>query len=195
MVHRKPDPDVTAVVICRDDEERVGHAIRRLGAHLRALGLHAEILAVDEHSGDNTVSLLTLLRRELPELKVVAGVAPGRGFLEAARRARGRSLVLLDARCDSPLAPLGFALARLDAGMDALAVSGRLLVLHRTRAHRAFDALLHRRDSAELHQRFLRRARSLGLRVDLAAAPRAAGSPLVRLRDALLLPLASRAWW
>lgn len=195
MQQRKPDPDITAIVICRDDEERVGHTVRRLSAHLRALGLHAEILALDEHSGDNTLAVLSLLRREIPELTVVAGVAPGRGYLHGARRAHGRALLLLDARCESPLSALGFALARIEGGMDGLAVSGRFLVVHRTRAQRAFDALVHRRDTAEMHDRLLRRARALGLKVDLAARPRVAAHPLVRLRDALLLPLASRAWW
>lgn len=194
-MHRKPDPDLTAVVICRDDEERVGHLVRRLAAHLRSLGLRFEILAVDEHSGDNTLAVLSLLRRELPELTVVAGAAPGRGLIRGAERAHGRTLLLLDARCDSPLSALGFALARIEGGMDGLAVNGRYLVLHRTRAHRAFDALVHRRDTGDLHQRVLRRARALGLRVDLTARRPHAQRPLARLRDALLLPLATRAWW
>ena len=195
MTHRKPDLDVTAIVICRDDEERVGHTVRRLASHLRSLGLRSEILVFDEHSGDNTLAVLSLLRREIPEMTVTAGATPGRGFQQGAQRAHGRALLLLDARCDSPLSALGFALARVDAGMDGMAVNGRYLVLHRTRSHRAFDALVHRRDTTELHHRVLRRARGLGLRVNLAARRREPARPLARLRDALLLPLASRAWW
>src|SRR5690242_12900769 len=123
MPHRKPDLDVTAIVICRDDEERVGHTVRRLAIHLRSLGLRSEILVFDEHSGDNTLAVLSLLRRELPEMTVTAGVAPGRGFQQGAQRAHGRALLLLDARCDSPLSALGFALTRIDAGMDGMAVN------------------------------------------------------------------------
>jgi hypothetical protein len=190
MLHA-PDPDVTAIITCRDDEERVGHAVRRVAAHLESLGLHAEIFAVDEGSADNTRALLSLLRTELPELRVVTGVAPGRGFVRGARLARGQALVLIDARCEAPLSALGFALARVTRGWDGVAVAGRYLVLRRTRTLRAFDALAHRRDALDLERRFLRRARALDLRVDLAAArPRV--SAWNRLRETFLLPLASR---
>ena len=191
------DLDVTAVIVCRDDEEVIGHRIRRLSAHLQALGVRGEILAVDESSGDNTLPLLSLLRRELPALKVVCGVAPGRGFVRGAELARGRALVLLDARSEAPLSSLGFALARVSAngGHDAFAVHGRYLVLRRARALDAFDALSHRRDPRDLERRFLRRAKSLGLRVELAATRPEPATPWRKLRDAVLVPLASRAWW
>src|SRR4051794_35790398 len=76
----QPDLELTAIVVCHDDEELVGHRIRRLSAHLRSLGLRAEILAVDESSGDNSLAILSILRHELPELRIVCGVTPGRGF-------------------------------------------------------------------------------------------------------------------
>ena len=53
-----PKSPVTAIVVCRDDEERVGHVVRRLAAHLRSLRLRFQILVVDEGSADNTLALL-----------------------------------------------------------------------------------------------------------------------------------------
>lgn len=190
-----PDLDLTAIVLCRDDEEVAGHAIRRLSAHLRSLRLRCEILAVDESSADNTLPLLALLRHEMPELRVVPGVSPGRGYQRGAGLARGQALLLLDARCEAPLSALAFALARLSRGWDGLAVHGRYLVLRRARTLDAFDALLHHRDARDLERRFLRRARALRLRVDLTATRPAPVTRWRRLREALLVPLASRAWW
>lgn len=190
-----PEPDVTAIVVCRDDEERVGHLCRRLAAHLHALHLRGEILVCDELSGDNTLSLLGLLRRDLPELRVLAGVSPGQGFVQGARAARGRALVLVDARCEAPFSALGFALSRLADGWDAMAVHGRYLVLRRSRTEAAFASLHHRRDAHDLERRFLRRAGALALKVDRAGGRPPRPTPWHRLRDAVLVPLASRAWF
>jgi hypothetical protein len=100
---------------------------------------------------------------------VVLHAEPDRGFRDASVRARGRFIVLADARSDAPLAPLGFALSRLHDGVDIVSVSGRYLVVRRTRAWRAFDALAARREDLpgesmqRIERRFLRRARRLGL--------------------------------
>jgi hypothetical protein len=72
-----------------------------------------------------------------------------------------------------------------------VAVNGRYLVLHRTRTLRAHGALVHDRNADELERRFLRRARSLGLSVDVTAQRRPK-APWARLRETLLAPLAGR---
>lgn len=184
--------DVTAVVSCCNDEERIGHLVRRLAEHLTGLGLRFEILAIDEGSTDNTVALLTLIRRGVPQLEVVAGVNEGRGLIRGAKMARGRHLMVLDAGCDPVLSALGFALARLDgeASCDVVTLPGGVLLMRRTRSWRAFDALLHRRDAVELARRFIRKARTLGLQVHLPESSRP-NSAWARLRDLLLAPLAS----
>jgi len=187
---RTSDLDLSAIIVCRDDEERVGHAVRRVAGHLGALGLRAEVLAVDEGSADNTLALLSLV--DEPSLQVIAGVDDGEGFLRGAALARGRALLLLDARQAAPLAPLGYALDRLASGRDAVAVAERYLVLRRLRTLRALEALTHRRDAADLERRFLRRARGLGLSVEVLATRRRL-TPWERLRESLLAPLASRA--
>jgi glycosyl transferase family 2 len=158
-----PDCDLTFVLRTFDDEERVGHLLRRIAAYLASQRLTAEILVADEGSGDNTVAIAVLLRPQIREIAVIHS-EPGHGFHDACQRARGRIVVLADARTDAPLAPIGYALWRLREGLDVVALGGRYLVMRRTRAWRAFDALsLRRRDPRTVERSFLRRARALGL--------------------------------
>jgi hypothetical protein len=159
------DCDVTFVVRTRDDEERVGHVLKRVATWARAQRLRSEILIADEGSGDNTVAVAVMLRPILRELTVLHS-APGEGFRDACRRARGSMVVLTDARVEAPLAPLGYAFGRLADGLDVLALGGRYLVCRRTRVWRAFDALISlRRGIDTVERRFVRRARQLDLRV------------------------------
>jgi hypothetical protein len=157
-----PDCDITAIVRVCDDEERVGHVVRRLSRHLDSLGLRHEILVADEGSGDNTVAVAALLRPAIPALEVLH-TDEHDGFRAACERARGRTVLLYDARTDAALGPVGFALDRLREGRDVVAIGGRYLMFRRTRAWRAFDSLCERRDPAVVEKRFLRRARAIGL--------------------------------
>jgi hypothetical protein len=177
-----PDCDITVVIRVLDDEERVGHVVRRLATHLRSLKRSFEFLVADEGSGDNTLAVTALLRRQVAELEVLHA-APDRGYLAACERARGRTILLYDARSDAPLGALGFALGRLADGAEVVAVSGRYLVFRRTRAWRAFDALV-QRTHAEVERRFVKRARTLGLACELTHARRR--TPWAYLRDKLL---------
>lgn len=163
MTSASPDCDVTFIVRTFDDEERIGHVLVRIARYLAARQLSAEIIVADEGSGDNSVAVAVMLRRRIREVTVVHS-APGAGFRDACQRARGRVIVLGDARTDAPLGALGYALGRLRDGLDVVALGGRYLVLRRTRAWRAFDALVvARRDPLAVERRFLRRARQLGL--------------------------------
>jgi hypothetical protein len=157
-----PDVDVTFIVRACDDEERLGHVLRRAHAYFRAHRLTAELVVADEGSGDNTVAVAVMLRRRIREIAVLH-CSPGTGFRDACQRARGRVLVLADARTDAPLGAVSYALGRLRDGLDVVALGGRYLVLRRTRAWRAFDALVGRRDPRSVERRFLRRARQLDL--------------------------------
>jgi hypothetical protein len=158
-----PDVDVSFIVRTCDDEERIGHVLRRAHVYLRAHRLTAEIVIADEGSGDNTVAVAIMLRPLMREL-TVRHAAPGQGFFDACQRARGRVIVLADARTEAPLAPLGYALGRLREGLDVVALGGRYLVMRRTRAWRAFETLrVTRRDPLLVQRRFIRRARQLGL--------------------------------
>jgi hypothetical protein len=184
------DCDITVVVRTCDDEERVGHVIARIVRHLRSQMLTSEILIADEGSGDNTIAMAALLRTTVPELEFMHA-DPQHGYRVACERARGRTIMLYDARSDAPLAPLGFALERLRAGLDVVAVGGRYLVFRRTTSWRAFDALIHRRDHQQLERRFLKRAIGLGLSCTVTHPRRT--KPWAFLRRTFFLPLAVRS--
>jgi glycosyltransferase involved in cell wall biosynthesis len=189
-----PDLDITAVVRAHEDEERVGLVLSRIARHLTSLGLRFEILVADEGSGDNTVAVAVLMRQRHGQIEVLH-VDAGRGLPAACERARGRSILVYDARTDAPLAGLGWALERLRAGVDVVACSGRWLVLRRTRVWRAFDSLAGApRDPRIVEKRLLRRASALGLVSEVTQKPslRLLGRSLQAIRHALLAPLAVR---
>ncbi len=175
--------ELSFVLRCRDDEERIGHTIQRVAAHLRGLGLSFELLLVDEGSGDNTLAIAALLRPSHPELQTMHA-EPGCSFLAGAHQARGRVVVLYDVRAEASLAALGYTLGRIERGLDVVALGGRFLAFRRTRALRAFDTLTtSRRDMNELETRFIRRARAVGLGATLTHPRRR--SALERLREAM----------
>lgn len=180
-----PSCDVTVVVRTCDDEERIGHVLSRMASHLRALELSFEILVADEGSVDNTGAVVALLRSQVREVELVH-TATCEAYYRGCERARGRVVVLQDARVDAPLSALGFALGRLREGFDVVALGGRYLVFKRTRVWRAFDALIQRRDPLVVERRFLRRARALGLRATVTHPRRQ--TPWGYLRETLLAP-------
>lgn len=178
--------DVSVIVRCRDDEERIGHVISRTTEHLKSLDLTYEILVADEGSGDNTCAVATLLRREHKDLEVLHRDEQS-SLVDAAQRARGKTLLLIEARVPvDGLAPLGFVLGRINDDLDLFVMSGRYIVLRRTRTWRAFDAL-HQRDWPAVERRLVERATELGLRHSTAELR----SQRRRLRDLLRLPLHS----
>jgi hypothetical protein len=187
MTRAKSDCHLSFVLRCRDDEERIGHTIQRICAHLRGLGLPFELLLCDEGSGDNTLAIAALQRPAHPELEIF-DAAPGQGLFLGAERARGRVVVVYDVRSEAPLAALAYALGRLERGLDVVALGGRFLAFRRTRALRGLEALAGSRNPRELERRFVRRSRALGLSATITH-PRKQRI-LERLRGVLPVPRA-----
>jgi cellulose synthase/poly-beta-1,6-N-acetylglucosamine synthase-like glycosyltransferase len=128
------EPELSVVLAVSNDEERVGHQIRSVASHLRRLGLAFEILAVNDGSADNSLSIATLLAGSVPELRVLSRNVSGRAFLRGVSEARGTAVVLLDAGRPVSFAPLGWALSRLAAGREAVILRGRYIVARRLMA-------------------------------------------------------------
>lgn len=132
MSQRPPrQPEISVVLAVRDDEETVGHQVRAVAAHLRALDRPFEIVAVNDGSRDNSLSIARLLTAQVPELRLITRDAAGRAFLRGAAEARGGILMLLEAQRSVSLAPLGWALSRLAAGREAVILRGRYIVARR----------------------------------------------------------------
>jgi intracellular sulfur oxidation DsrE/DsrF family protein len=128
------DIEISVVVAVGSDEEKVGHQIRSVASHLRRLGKSFEIVVVNDGSGDNSLSIATLLASSIPELRVLSRNVAGRAFLRGTSEARGAVVVLLSAGRTVSFAPLGWALSRLQAGREAVILRGRYIVARRLMA-------------------------------------------------------------
>ncbi len=158
--------DVSVVVPFGDDEDVIGTACQRLARHLEELGLAFEILAVDEDSGDNSHAILGLIRAELPQLRIVSGVAPGRGFAAGAATARGRVLWLIEPTAAMrSLAAFGRANNRVARGeLELAVVRGCFMVAKRARLLVAVNGAPGRGLSFE--RRLVRRAQKRGISLE-----------------------------
>jgi hypothetical protein len=176
-----PALDVSILLPFGDDEDIVGRACGRLAVHLRALGLRFELLAVDEDCGDNSHTLLALLRAQIPELEILYGQGRDRGYATAAQRARGRVVWLISPEAAlRHLAPFARAFRRIDRGeLDAVLVERRFAVCHRTRSLDALRGCRGRR-FAGLRRR-LDGNRVETIRLGATRAPRIRGNRITSL--------------
>lgn len=182
--------DVSVVLPFGDDEEVIGTAAHRVARHLEELGLAFEILAVDEDSGDNCHAILGLLRGALPELRILSGVAPGRGFAAGAAVARGRVLWFIEpASALRSLAAFGRANNRVARGeLDLAVVRGCFTVAKRARVLALVDGAPGRGLSFE--RRLVKRAQKRGIALEayeLGGAQSSARRLADRLRGRLAL--------
>ena len=170
--------DLSVVVSYGDHEDVIGAACRRLASHLRELRLQFEIVAVEEASSDNSGSVLTLLRDEIPELRFATSAGVGRGFAVGAGQARGRTVLLIRPQSAlATLAPVGRAHRRVaNRELDLVIVEGRFAVLHRTRCLAAVTG-----QKLVGFRRLARRARAR----DLAVETYQLGGSLAERRRAL----------
>jgi glycosyltransferase involved in cell wall biosynthesis len=174
------------VVPFTDDEERIGALLGKVAAHLRALGLRFEILAVDEDCRDNTLPLVQFLMTKLPELRILLA-EHGLGFATGAAFARGQVVWLLDADAKAPCLPFRRAHERLAGGVtDIVAIRGRFLACRRSRVWKLLGEV---RGRGETYQRrILRKAAARRLHVTQWAGGEP--PPMRRFWQALLGPFA-----
>jgi chlorobactene glucosyltransferase len=120
-------PFLSIVVPARDEERSIEPCVRSL---LAQRGVAAEVIVVDDRSGDETSVILARLQREFPALQIVSGEALPEGWVgkpwacaQGALRARGEWLLFTDA--DSRHTPYAsastLAFARAN-GADALSI-------------------------------------------------------------------------
>src|SRR6185503_19105626 len=89
-----------------------------------------EVLALDERSGDNTASVLSVLHGQVPYLRTLQDLDRGTAIRSASRVARGDVWLVLDRPVDPELA--GWAVAQVLGGRRAAIVPGEILVVHRS---------------------------------------------------------------
>ncbi len=132
--------DVSFIIPLRNQERTVARTVRQAAEVGRSLeigderGPRFEILALDERSGDNTLALLSLLHGQIPELRTVQDLAPGRALARGVRLAQGELLVVLDHPTDVDL--LRWAGEQVARGHRAAVVPGEVLAVRREEAVR-----------------------------------------------------------
>lgn len=89
-----------------------------------------ELLALDERSGDNTASVLSVLHGQVPYLRTLQDLDRGTAIRSASRVARGDVWLVIDRPVDPELA--AWAVVQVLGGRRAAIVPGEILVVHRS---------------------------------------------------------------
>ncbi len=121
---------LSVILLLRNREPAVAAMVRQaaaLGRNFVKEGDRFEVLALDEHSGDNTLSLLSVLHGRLPELRTIQEVREGTAVAQAARTARGEKWLFIDREVEPEL--LRWGVRQLAGGHRAALVPGEILAL------------------------------------------------------------------
>jgi len=121
---------LSVILLLRNREPAVAAMVRQAAAVSRNFvteGGRFEVLALDEHSGDNTLSLLSVLHGRLPELRTIQEVREGTAVAQAARTARGEKWLFIDREVEPEL--LRWGVRQLAGGQRAALVPGEILAL------------------------------------------------------------------
>lgn len=112
------------------DDSLEGESEREEGPPIEDGGdLPFEVLALDESSRDNTLSVLSILHSKVLELTTISDLAPGTAIMRAARTARGRVWLLVDGPFEVEHAL--WATRQVFCGDRAALVPGELLAVER----------------------------------------------------------------
>jgi ethanolamine utilization microcompartment shell protein EutS len=131
--------DVTVIMPVRDVERSVAGMVRS-AVKIEALverppdrpgagPLVFEHIALDERSGDNTLSVLSVLHGQIPSLRTLQDLVPGTAIKRAAAVARGDVWLVIDHVVDPELAAWG--VSQVLRGQRAAIVPGEILVVGR----------------------------------------------------------------
>lgn len=121
-------PQLSVIIPCFNEQERIGPTIARANAYLTARGGSFEIFAVDDGSTDSTRSRLEQVSRRMPAVTVLGYDGnKGKGFAvrHAVPRCRGATILYMDADLATPMEEL----PKLEAGLadHDIAIGSRAL--------------------------------------------------------------------
>jgi len=128
------DIDVSLILPLRDQEAETAATVRaaveiaqRVILPEGRVSLGSEILALDQRSGDNTLSVLSLLHGQIPSLRTLQDVEPGQAIRRATRVARGAVWLVMDHPLDPELGAWG--VGQVLRGHRAAVIPGEMLVV------------------------------------------------------------------
>lgn len=131
-------PPLTILLLLRDAEHEVAEMVRLAsslptgqdGQHDRV-----DLIALDQRSVDNTLSVLSVLARRYPSLRIVHDVWPGHAWTRGIDLAAGEVLVAIDHHVDAD--DLTWCLESVRRGGTLAAmIPGVALAVHRSVAQR-----------------------------------------------------------
>lgn len=119
---------LSVILLLRNREPAVTAMVRRAAEVARVRGVGGfELLALDQTSVDNTLSLLSVLQARLPELRTLQDVRQGMAVMEAVRAARGSRWLFVDRLVEPSMMTWG--LQQLDNGRRAAIIPGEILAV------------------------------------------------------------------
>lgn len=117
--------DLSVVIPAYNEALRIGPTLERVDAYLRRRGIGAEILVVDDGSGDDTVQRVRQHgARSVRLIRQRANRGKGAALRRGVRESRGRRVLLTDADLSTPIEDMEALERRLDDGAD-LAIGSR----------------------------------------------------------------------
>ncbi|MEX1367535.1 MAG: hypothetical protein AB1Z98_30685 [Nannocystaceae bacterium] len=126
--------DVSLILPLRDQESQTASTVRAAASIAQRIPLPAgfdslgtEIIALDQRSGDNTLSVLSLLHGKISSLRTVQDVEPGQAIRRAVRLARGRVWLVMDSPLDPELGAWG--ISQVLGGHRAAIIPGEMLAV------------------------------------------------------------------
>jgi hypothetical protein len=122
-------PAISVFLLLRDLEPTVARLVRSANVAAASIGAECEILALDERSGDNTLSVLSLLHRTIPALRTFQDLPRGGALQEGARVARGAVWLILDHPVEDPELMRWALREVLEHGKAAAIVPGEVLAI------------------------------------------------------------------
>ena len=119
---------LSIILLLRNCEPAVTAMVRRAAEVARVSGASGlEVLALDQTSVDNTLSLLSVLQARLPELRTLQDVRQGMALVEASRAARGERWLFVDRLVEPSMMTWG--LQQLEGGKGAAIIPGEILAV------------------------------------------------------------------
>jgi dolichyl-phosphate beta-glucosyltransferase len=91
--------ELSIIIPVYNEEEWICKSISRLYEETERAGINFEIIAIDDGSSDNGISLLRKLQSDLPHLRIISGPHRGKGYAlrHGIHKAQGEVVCMLDA--------------------------------------------------------------------------------------------------
>ena len=131
-------PELSIIIPAFNEELRLPATLERIAAYLKACGVAAEVLVVDDGSKDRSAQVAESFREKIPALRVVSNrINRGKGFSvrHGVQEARGRIALFTDADLSAPIEDAGKLIDALekqnyDVAIGSRALDRSLIIVH-----------------------------------------------------------------